>query len=472
MSATEWVPPSKFIPHTYQVEAIKHMLSVPGCGLFMNPGLGKTSSVLAAVKVLLERKLTKGALIVSPLRVMRYTWPAECLKWEDFEHFKISTIHGPKKEEAFKEKADIYLINFEGLLFLLPKIAKLPQSAWPFDTLIVDESTKLKAYNSKRFKLLKPLLGKFRRRIIMTGTPTPNSMMDIFAQAMIMDCGKALTQYITHFRNEYFYLDMSKSKPGEPPNAWDYKIQPGGADRINDRIKHLVYSSNGAGFIKDQTPIFNDVFVELPPAARAQYRTMEKVLFSQLESGIILAANAAVASGKCRQIANGHLYTDDKQSYEELHSEKLDAMEDLIEELSGNPVLVWYEYKSDLARLRAKFPGEVLTAKSPDDVVERWNRGETPILYVHWQSAAHGLNLQFGGFNMIYFCVPWSGEGYSQGIARLARQGQKHQVIVHRILARRTIDELIVKTLAKREATQEDFLKELREYWLANKQSS
>ena len=782
-----WVPPEKFVPHPYQVDAIKHGLSVAGGGLFLPPGLGKTSSVLMIIKLLFSKQLTKGVLIVAPLRVIKFTWPPEVAKWEDFEHFKLVTLHGAKKEEAFKEKADIYLINFEGLLFLLPKLAKLHPSKWPFDMLVIDESTKLKAYDSKRFKLLKPLLGKFRRRLIMTGTPTPNSMMDIFAQAMIMDCGKALTQFITHFRNEFFFLDMSKSKPGEPPNAWDYKIQPGAADRINDRIRHLVYSSNGAGFIKDQTPIFNDVFVDLPPAARAQYKTMEKVLFSQLESGIILAANAAVASGKCiaegtevltdsgwvaiesldnsfrvwdgcgwvsidglqyngykqvvtcwgvrmtpdhkvltatgwatakdildgepykrydrpsirlphshrssvytethrnfsasclvrtmsmwqyyrntrgkltsqrarkgsllrlqawrdtsscstaawlvwqrllgslvsskralyesikqrlgklrrkghyffrdmaairellgrygayvqrwldarqdrrkwpifsgelqmgycnaagqkqtykryyrnptgaydcsggsgslwrrlpntvqtlkmglgdfscadttkkvkvfdvlnagpnerflvrsnggeltlvhncRQIANGHLYTDDKQSYEELHSEKLDAMDDLIEELSGNPCLVWYEFKSDLARLRAKFPGEVLTAKSPDDVVERWNRGETSILYVHWQSAAHGLNLQFGGFNMIYFCVPWSGEGYSQGIARLARQGQKHQVIVHRILARRTIDELIVKTLAKREATQEDFLKELREYWIANKSNT
>ena len=466
---TNWVPPEKFVPHPYQIDAIKHGLSVAGGGLFLPPGLGKTSSVLMIIKLLFSKQLTKGVLIVSPLRVMKYTWPPEVAKWEDFEHFKLVTLHGAKKDAAFKEKADIYLINFEGLLWLLPKIATLHPSKWPFDMLVIDESTKLKAYDSKRFKKLKPLLGKFRRRLIMTGTPTPNSMMDIFAQAYIMDCGKALTQFITHFRNEFFFLDTSKSKPGEPPNAWDYKIQPGGADRINDRIRHLVYSSNGAGFIKDQTPIFNDVFVELPPAARAQYKTMEKVLFSQLEAGIVLAANAAVASGKCRQIANGHLYTDDKQSYEELHSEKLDAMEDLIEELSGNPCLVWYEFKSDLARLRAKFPGEVLTAKSPDDVVERWNRGETPILYVHWQSAAHGLNLQFGGFNMIYFCVPWSGEGYSQGIARLARQGQKHQVIVHRILARRTIDELIVKTLAKREATQEDFLKELREYWNAQK---
>jgi len=460
--------PEKFIPHPYQIDAIKHVVSRPYAGLFLPPGLGKTSSTLAAFKILKKQGMVNAVLIVSPLRVMKYTWPAEITKWIDFEDFKVVTLHGKDKDDGLKRKADVYLINFEGLLWLLPLLAKM--AVWPFDMLVVDESTKLKAYDSKRFKLLKKLLSKFKRRLILTGTPTPNSMIDIFAQAYIMDCGRALTQFITHFRSMFFTLDMKRHKPGDKPNAWEYVLNPGAEVDIRRRIEHLVYSSNGAGYIKDQTPVINDVYVELPPAVRTQYRTMEKILMSQLESGTVLAANAAVAAGKCRQICNGHLYTDADYNFEVLHDEKLNAVEDLLDELVGNPTLVWYEYKSDLKRLMAKFPGAVLTAKSPASIVDDWNAGKIQLLYVHWQSAAHGLNMQFGGYNMIYFTVPWSGEGYSQGIARLARQGQKNQVIVHRILARNTIDESVARTLAKREATQEDFLKNLREYWQSVKE--
>ena len=785
---TDWKAPEKFIPKDYQRDAIKHILSTPGCGLFLKPGRGKTSSTLAAWKILRDKGHGKAVLIVAPLRVVKYTWPAEVSKWEDFEDFSVTILHGPKKDELFAEsKTDIYLINFEGLLWLLPKLAKLKPSAWPFDMLVVDESTKLKAYDSKRFKMLKKLLPGFKRRVILTGTPTPQSKMDLFAQAYIMDCGKALTPFITHFRNLYFFIDTTHLKPGEPPPVWGYQLKPGADQLINEKIKHLVYTSDGPAYEPGQEPIFNDIYVELPKEARKQYRDMERLLFSQLEAGIILAANAAVASGKClsegtevltdqgwvciedlnksfkvwdgirwvnidglqyngykqvvscwgvmmtpdhkilttsgwatakeildgepykrydrpsirlpysyrfgvhaktlrdfcassmvcavsmwqyhrntrreseaqkarensvlwlqtwrntggctasawhvwqkllgilgsgqralyksikqrlgelrwsrhyllravvairkllerhgvniqgwfnigsnrrkwavlggelsmgyyqaasqkqaykhyagnatrpydnsrsfgdvqgrvpntvqatemwlgdipgvdssdkvkvfdvlnagplarftvrnkagecllvhncRQIANGHLYTDDEANYEVIHDEKLEAVDELLEQLVGECVLIWYEYKSDLARLLERFPGEVLTAKSPPDIIERWNAKQIPILYVHWQSAAHGLNMQYGGNTMIYFTTPWSGEGFTQGVARLARQGQTEQVIVHRIVARRTVDELVIKAQALRDASQNDFLEALRAYWHDNKQQA
>ena len=785
---TEWVAPAKFIPKDYQRDAIKHILSTPGCGLFLKPGRGKTSSTLAAYKLLKKGGHTKAVLIVAPLRVVKYTWPAEVSKWEDFEDFSVTILHGPKKDELFAEsKTDIYLINFEGLLWLLPKLAKLKPSAWPFDMLVVDESTKLKAYDSKRFKLLKKLLPGFKRRVILTGTPTPQSKMDLFAQAYIMDCGKALTPFITHFRSNYFFIDTSHLKPGEPPPMWGYQLKPGADEAINNKIKHLVYTSDGPAYEPGQEPIFNDVYVELPKDARKKYRDMERLMFAQLEAGTILAANAAVASGKClsegtevltdqgwvciealnksfkvwdgirwvnidglqyngykqvvscwgvmmtpdhkilttsgwatakeildgephkrydrpsirlpyryrfglhaktlwdlcssslvcavsmrqyyrnirrksatqktrkdsvlwlqawrninkckaaaryvwqkllgilgssqstlyksitqrlgklrwpwhyvlramatireflerhganirswfntrpnrcewavfsgelsvghygtaiqkqahkyyagnatrpydnsrsfgglrgrlpntvqttemglgdttcvdtakevkvfdvlnagplsrftvrnkagecilvhncRQISNGHLYTDDEANYEVIHDEKLEAVDELLEQLVGECVLIWYEYKSDLSRLLERFPGEVLTAKSPADIIDRWNARQIPILYVHWQSAAHGLNMQYGGNTMIYFTTPWSGEGFTQGVARLARQGQTEQVIVHRIVARRTVDELVIKAQALRDANQNDFLEALRAYWHDNKQQA
>lgn len=470
---TEWVAPVKFIPKDYQRDAIKHILSTPGCGLFLKPGRGKTSSTLAAWKILRDKGHSKAVLIVAPLRVVKYTWPAEVQKWSDFEDFSVSILHGASKDETFaKAKSDIYLINFEGLLWLLPKLAKLKPSAWPFDMLVVDESTKLKAYDSKRFKLLKKLLPGFKRRLILTGTPTPQSKMDLFAQVYIMDCGKALTPFITHFRNLYFFIDTTHLKPGEPPPVWGYQLKPGADQLINEKIKHLVYTSDGPAYEPGQEPIFNDIYVELPKEARKQYRDMERLLFSQLEAGTILAANAAVASGKCRQIANGHPYVDDQGNYEVVHDEKLEAVDELLEQLTGECVLIWYEYKSDLARLLERFPGEVLTAKSPPDIIERWNARQIPILYVHWQSAAHGLNMQYGGNTMIYFTTPWSGEGFTQGVARLARQGQTEQVIVHRIVARRTVDEAIIKTQSLREANQDNFLEALRAYWHDNKQQA
>ena len=470
---TEWVAPVKFIPKDYQRDAIKHILSTPGCGLFLKPGRGKTSSTLAAWKILRDKGHSKAVLIVAPLRVVKYTWPAEVSKWEDFEDFSVTILHGPKKDELIAEsKTDIYLINFEGLLWLLPKLAKLKPSAWPFDMLVVDESTKLKAYDSKRFKMLKKLLPGFKRRVILTGTPTPQSKMDLFAQAYIMDCGKALSPYITHFRSNYFFIDTSHLKPGEPPPMWGYQLKPGADEAINGRIKHLVYTSDGPAYEPGQEPIFNDVYVELPKDARKKYRDMEKLMFAQLEAGTILASNAAVASGKCRQISNGALYTDDDANYEVIHDEKLEAVDELLEQLVGECVLIWYEYKSDLARLLERFPGEVLTAKSPPDIIERWNARQIPILYVHWQSAAHGLNMQYGGNTMIYFTTPWSGEGFTQGVARLARQGQTEQVIVHRIVARRTVDELVIKAQALRDANQNDFLEALRAYWHDNKQQA
>lgn len=458
--------PEKYTPHKYQVEAIQHVLSTPYCGLFLPPGLGKTSSILAACKVLRAERMVRATLIVAPLRVMNYTWRQEAEKWLDFEDTTFQVLHGKDKDANLQKKADIYLINFEGLLWLLPKLAKTV--TFPFDMLVVDESTKLKAYDTRRFRLLKPLLGMFNRRVILTGTPAPNSMMDLFAQAYIVDQGKALGKYITHFRAQYF--EQARVIPGQKPNSWDLVLRAGAEEEIRKQLEPLVYTHNGEGYIQDQTPVFNDILVDLPLAARKQYNTMERILMSQVNGGVILAANAAVASAKCRQIANGHLYVDDYHNFEVLHDEKLDVVEDLLEELSGQPTLIWYEYKSDLVRLLARFSGEVLTATSPKDIVDRWNAKEIPVLYVHHQSAAHGLNLQFGGHVMIYYSVPWSGEGYQQGIKRLARQGQTMQVIVHRILAKKTVDEAVVKALALKEATQEDMLQALREYWATREQ--
>jgi len=459
--------PEPYIPHDYQREAIQHLLSAPHAGLFLKPGRGKTSSTLAAFKVLSTSGLSKAVLIVAPLRVVKYTWKQEAEKWLDFEHLKFITLHGAKKDDLLKEKADVYLINFEGLLWLLPKLKLM--TTWPFDMLVIDESTKLKAYNSKRFKLLKPLLSKFKRRVILTGTPTPNSLMDLFAQCYVIDTGKALTRYITHFRNEFFDLDTSKSKPGEPPNAWAYVLKPGAEVEIKDRIAHLVYTSEGPEWEPGQEPLVNDIFVELPPTVRKQHRDMLKLLMAKIEAGVVLAANAAVAMGKCIQIANGALYVDDQYNFDVLHDTKLEVVEDLLEELAGAPVLIWYHFKSDLARLQAKFPGEAFTAKSSSDIVDRWNAGKIPIMYVHPMSAAHGLNLQHGGSTMIYFSIPCSSEGYSQGIARLARQGQKQQVTVHRILGSGTVDEALVKTLARRSNSQAALLDDLKEFWHGHK---
>lgn len=444
-----------WIPKGYQKRAIKFCIRQGAAGLFLDPGLGKSSVMLATIKLLLKQKLIRSVLIAAPLRVCYSVWPEEIKKWSDFNELRCEVLHGAIKNLAVKKEADIYLINPEGLEWLSTQ--KLD-----CDMLVVDESTLFKHPNTKRFKLLKAMLPKFRRRYILTGTPAPNGYMDLFGQVFILDLGNALGRFITHYRMKFFYQTGY--------GGYEWKLIPGKDREIERVLKPLVLRMEAADYLDLPELIYNSVKVPLPPAAGRVYKDVEEDFIAMLNAeDKLVISNAASASSKCRQIANGAVYMDD-HSWREVHSAKLDALRDLVEEASGQPVLVVYEFQHDLERLLAAFGentpyiGGGVTPKRSSEIQEAWNRGELPLLFGHPRSMGHGLNLQKGGHILVWFTPTWDLELYEQTNRRLHRQGTEHAVIVHHLIAEGTVDEIVMKTLEGKDKTQRQLLEALKHY--------
>ena len=325
---------------------------------------------------------------------------------------------------------------------------------------MVDESTRFKHANTQRFKILKPYLPEFKRRYILTGSPAPNGLLDLFGQIYLLDLGNALGRYITHYRNNYF------NQTGFGGYTWVPRA--GAKEEIYERLKPLVLRMGAADYLDLPPLVMNEVKVTLPEAARKVYDQMEGQLLAAVKDDLVVAANAAAATGKCRQIANGGIYHENKKATD-LHEAKLDAVEEIVEELSGKPALVAYEYAHDLERLRARFSGAPwigggVTPKRFREIEAAWNRGEIPVLLAQPQSVAHGLNLQGTEGTVIWHSLTWNLEDHEQFIRRVWRQGQKHRVIVHHIIAENTIDEVIMKTLRAKDKTQRALLDALKNY--------
>lgn len=445
-------------PHAYQKKTIKFMLQNACAGLFLDPGLGKTSITLATLKILKKEKLANKVLIIAPLRVCYSVWPKEAKKWTDFEKLSITILHGKDKEKNLEKQHDIYLINPEGLVWLCKKNFK----KLGFDVLVVDESSKFKATNTQRFKLLRNILPYFRRRYILTGTPVPNGLMDLFGQIYILDLGNALGKFITHYRSTYFYPSGF--------GGYDWKLQENAEAKIQEKIKPLTIRLEDKDYLELPEIIINNIYIDLPVHAREVYDEMEKELIIGLESGEIVAANAAVASAKCCQIANGGIYNEEGKVHH-LHTEKIEAVEELLEELQGAPALIAYDFHHDLERLQnvlgkdAPYIGGGVTPKRAAELENAWNRGELPFLLGNPASVSHGLNLQDAGNHVIWHSLTWNFEHYDQFIKRVRRQGNKYkQVFVHRIIARDTVDEAKVMALAFKDNTQRSLLNGLKGY--------
>ena len=462
---------TQWTPQPYQERAIGMMMEQAAVGLFLDPGLGKTSTTLAAFSILHEAGVVKRMLVIAPLRVCYSVWPKEIEKWDDFNHLTYSVIHGgPKQREAaLNEEADIYIINFEGLAWLLdPGEDRFDRLS--ADVLCVDESSKFKATNTKRFKLMRPRVASFKRRWILTGTPVPNGIMDIFGQVFLLDQGAALGRYISHFRNKWFY------QSGFGGYQWD--PMPGAHQQITERIKPLALRLSAADNL--DLPELRvggqwDIYVDLPKPAMDLYKQVEADFISNLNSGTIVALNAAAAGTKCRQIANGAVYYtthDDedipditRKEWEEVHTAKVDAIESIVEELGGSPLLVFYEYDHDRQRLQDKFGWPSFTglsAKKGDSLMSEFNAGAIPVLLAHPASAGHGLNLQEACAHVCWFGLTWNLEYYQQGIDRVYRQGQDSAVTVYRILARGTLDETVAKVLLSKEREQNFILEAIK----------
>lgn len=435
-------------------------------------GLGKTSITLAAISILRAQQLIKGALIIVPRRPMYLVWPKEAVKWKDFNHLKLTILHGKHKERNLRSKADVYLINPEGLRWLFRTLGSNPDR-WPFDLLGVDESSRFKNTKTQRFKELRAHLTSFRRRYILTGSPAPNGLQDLFGQILILDLGKALGRYITHYRNEFF------NSGGY--GGYTYYLKEGADEEIYQRIAPLVLRMDEKDYL-DLPPlvIAPPHYVELPAEARRMYDHLEEHFKLNLVNGTVKASNAATATVKLRQLANGGIYHDKvpgtTRLTTQIHHEKDEVLVELLEELEGQPTLVAYEFDHDLIRIKTALKtagfGDVphvgggVSDKRAFEIEEEWNAGQLPVLIGHPQSISHGLNLQGTGRALIWYALTWNLEDHDQFIKRIHRQGQTKRVFVHYLVARNTIDEAMMLALKRKTKTQRALLDALRAYYL------
>lgn len=443
----------KYSPHNYQTYATDFIVGHPEAAVFLDMGLGKSVITLTALLDLcLDRFEIAKVLVIAPLRVARDTWTAELQKWDHLKCFTYATVIGSvsEREAALRKKAHIYLINRENVSWLIE------ESGFPFDfdMIVIDELSSFKSYQAKRFRSLLRVRPTVKRIVGLTGTPAGNGLTDLWAEFRILDLGKRLGRFITHYRNRYFLPDKRNGM-----TVYSYKPLPGAEDAIYRQISDITVSMKAVDHLDMPECIFNDVTVSLSEEERQKYDTLRNDLILSLGEDEIDASNAASLSNKLSQMANGAVYGEDKTVHR-IHDRKLDALEDLIEAANGKPVLVAYWYRHDLERIRTRFC--VREIRTPTDISD-WNAGKIPVAVIHPASAGHGLNLQAGGSTLIWFGLTWSLELYLQTNARLWRQGQTAKtVVIHRIVAEGTVDELMLKALDRKERSQNSLIDAVR----------
>lgn len=442
----------KYNPHSYQEYAIKFIESHPISALFLDMGLGKTSITLTAVNELLFDSFeVKKVLVIAPLRVARNTWCDEIKKWDHLSNIKYSIVVGTEKERisALNEKADIYIINRENVDWLVNKSGY----KFDFDMVVIDELSSFKNHQSKRFKSLMKIRPKVKRIVGLTGTPSSNGLMDLFAEFKVLDLGERLGYFIGQYRNTYFKPDKTNGAI-----VYSYKPLPNAEDSIYEKISDITVSMKASEYLKMPELVISNYKVEMSDNEKKQYDEMKKNLICEIKDGEITVSNAGSLSNKLSQFANGAVY-DDEQNIVEIHSRKLDALEDIIESMNGKPLLVAYWYKHDLQRIKKRF--DVREIKTGKDIAD-WNKGKIPVALIHPASAGHGLNLQQGGSTIVWFGLTWSLELYQQTNGRLYRQGQKNTVVIQHIVTKGSIDEQILKALERKNKTQEDLIEAVK----------
>ena len=438
----------KYKAHEYQEYATKFIEDNEESAVFLECGLGKSVITLTAIKNLMARGEVSRVLVVAPLRVGKTTWPEEIGKWDHLAGLTYAVAIGSVAERlsAVKAKADITIINRENVEWLIDKSGV----AFDYDMLVIDELSSFKSFKAKRFKALLKVRPQITRVVGLTGTPSSNGLMDLWAEFRLLDLGERLGRYITRYRLAYFTPDKRNAQV-----VFSYKPLPGAEERIYDKIDDITISMRASDYLKLPSLVMNTVVVEMGDKEKEIYDNLCDDMVVSLGDNEIDAVNAASLSNKLLQMANGAVYGEE-QSVHRIHDEKLNALEDLIESANGKPVLVAYWFKHDLARIKAKFPF-VREIKTDADI-RAWNRGEIEVGVIHPASAGHGLNLQTGGSTLIWFGLTWSLELYQQTNARLYRQGQKNTVVIHHIVTKGTIDERVLKALEKKEKTQNSLI--------------
>lgn len=440
----------KYEPHDYQRYATKYIESHSVAAVFLDMGLGKTSITLTALNDLLFDYFdAHRILVVAPLRVARNTWSDEIEKWDHLKDLQFSIAVGTEAERlsAFKRQADIYIINRENLQWLIEK-SDVP---FDFDMVVIDELSSFKNHQAKRFKSLMKVRPKVKRMVGLTGTPSSNGLMDLFAEFKILDMGARLGRFIGQYRMTYFKPDKMNG-----PIVYSYKPLLGAEQAIYEKISDITISMKAADHLKMPELINSKYLVHLSEKEKKKYEDMKAELVLALPEGEITAANAASLSGKLSQMANGAVYADD-ESILSIHDRKLDALEDIIEAANGKTVLVAYWFKHDLMRIEERLKSKDIPFEKLDSdaSIKKWNKGELPVALIHPASAGHGLNLQSGGSTLVWFGITWSLELYQQTVARLYRQGQSEGTVTNiHIVTKNTIDERIMKALLEKDKTQ------------------
>lgn len=440
----------RYSPHEYQRFVIDYIKKNPIAAVFLDMGLGKTSITLTALNDLLFDSFdVHRILVVAPLRVARNTWSSEIRKWEHLQDLQYSIVVGTEKERmsALEKKADIYIINRENVQWLVERSGK----KFDYDMVVVDELSSFKNHEAKRFRAFMKVRPKVKRIVGLTGTPSSNGLMDLFAEFKLLDMGERLGRFIGAYRANFFRPDKMNG-----PIVYSYKPIPGAESMIYNRISDITISMKATDYLKMPELISSRYEVQMDDKEKQKYEEFKKDLVLEIEDGEITAANAASLSGKLSQMANGAVYSDDL-SVMQIHDRKLDALEDIIEAANGKSVLVAYWFKNDLTRIteRLRKLNVIYQKLDSDESICKWNAKELQVGLIHPASAGHGLNLQSGGSTMVWFGLTWSLELYQQTVARLWRQGQtENTVVIQHIVTAGTIDERILKALEQKDNTQ------------------
>lgn len=443
-------------PRGYQPPVIDHILQVPRCAIWAGMGLGKTVSTLTALDALFLAGDDAPALVLSPLRVARTTWPEEARKWNHLRHVSVAAVVGTEAERrlALRTGASVFATNYENLPWLVDYFGE----RWPFQTVVADESTKLKGFRlrqgTKRAKSLAKVAHRYVKRFVqLTGTCAPNGLQDLWGQVWFLDQGQRLGRTFDAFRTRWFRQNF---------DGYGYTALPHAQQEIQQLLADICLTVDARDWFDLREPIVNTIYVDLPPKARAIYRKMEKEMFAEIAGHGVEAVNAAARTSKCLQLANGAAYVDADGRWEVVHDAKLEALDDVIEEAAGAPVLVAYHFKSDLARLLRAFPQGRPLDQDPETIRD-WNAGRIPVLFAHPASAGHGLNLQDGGNILAFFGHNWNLEERLQileriGPVRQLQAGHDRPVFIHNIVARDTVDELVLERIETKREVQDILL--------------
>lgn len=447
----------KYQPHAYQAYCIQRIINDKALALFLDMGLGKTVITLTAVNDLIFNRFEADrVLVIAPKKVAEATWSKEASKWDHLKHMRIQTVLGSlaKRIRALNTRADVYVINRENVQWLVDHY----RNEWPFDMVIIDESSSFKNHQAKRFKSLTWVRPHIKRIVELTGTPAPNGLMDLWAQMYLLDQGERLGKKITHFRERYFDPDQRNMH-----QVFSYRAKAGADERIQQLIGDIAISMKAEDYLQLPDCIIDDIPVALDDKAAKAYKEMERTLLLQVDGETIDAGTAAVLSNKLLQICNGAVYNEAHEAIP-IHDCKIEAFMELIEQLNGQPALVFYNFQHDLTRIHKALHRSGLRVRelrTPQDETD-WNNREVDILLAHPASAAYGLNLQDGGNHVVWFGLNWSLELYQQANKRLHRQGQKQKVIIHHLVVQGGRDEDVVEALEDKGATQDKLIESLK----------